>query len=292
MNAQAPGFWVWSLHITFVQVWTKIPFTGSGQDWFAANILWFSIAFPFFDRCLPRRGLCITLATIALLLAARGVVIQHCIPTPPPARLVTPPYWTLWEAYVSPMVRIWEFVVGMCAADIARQIPESLQQRKSWGVIFDGALVAMVISMYVGVSHIQIPFPQDTWKESGVMLSTCVICVAAYCIAVSKNNWGIISRCLTSPLLVGMAKYAYGAYMYQAIILFTGSDVRSLDRWVSTDVQKKLWPFFMTLPWVLAFVSYHHIESPLRRAMDKRLDQWRTVWTNEKLDEETVEAKS
>lgn len=260
-----------------------LPFSANGEGWFVSAILIASLCFPLLHNIRPRNGFWATLRALLFVTMLRST------PT-----FLTMAGWCPFSTYVFAPVRVLEFSAGMLGAQLFQEMPVWMAECGAWDWIFDASLFCAGIPIwFLGYWH--------SWAACESMhgdffltIVFCVTCMSARGVAEQSAECGSravqahfllrpceekergcecqcgvrsfggapLSGLLTSKLLVLPAMYSYQAFIFQEIFC---AGLAMLP------VYLRLWWIPVTAPWVVAVLSVHCLEEPLRCLVEARL---------------------
>jgi len=232
----------------------------SGHIWFVSAMLWTGLCHPLFYNLLRRRGLLVH----GVMLAAAMCFILRYINDKEPLYFFAPP-------------RMLQYIVGMLGALIASQIRSKYKEDignivngQTWGRLFDACF--LVTLAFSRPQFFQYAFNhRNTHICDGVLLSGwTLLLVAGFCMTPGSSMLG---QLLSAQPFQRLATYAYGAYLFQ----FDAQYI--LPLWPANGFCDSKYPepallsFVLAncVPWALAIISFHFLEVPVHRGVEKML---------------------
>lgn len=245
------------------------PFQGLLQGWFTADVVFCAVLFPLLYTWRPdteRWGVCPLIFLCFVTVACYGLF----------GFLVDPHYFKgTFSADHFPCLRLLEFAAGMLSAQIAQNLPSWALSWSGWGWVFDCTLLAIFVICQFWNQLLQQMSLAEVWLISSgwavyplLDMLWCVLMVASVGTAMNGDTNGLLVRILGWSPLTSMAKYSFGAYIYQFIPYHA-------YEWIIGESLSTWWFFglCLLLAWMLAVASEKLMEGPVRCAVNARMKQ-------------------
>jgi len=242
----------WPLSALFLQTWLPRALCfpdGHFIGWFVSDIVFCALCFPFLYNWRPKGTI---KQVVVALTTVLGLHAACCIAFP-----------TL--SYSFPLVRLLEFVLGILTAQLVDESPQWLREWLGWPWVFDGCLV--MVFLVWEVSRFLSGSGRDTPMEEVLSeICWCVLLVAARCAVECPDSHGILLHALGCRPLVFLAKYSFGAYIYQDIVGMIMGALALQIRGQILNTISGVW-----LPFMIAMLSEHLLEAPVRAAVEGQI---------------------
>jgi len=224
------------------------PFDGNGVAWFVSATVLCSMCFPFLHRHMPT-------GRVGIVMALLTVMVISCVADMIPFILFHP---------TSFLYRLMHFLLGILLAQLFGDFPTHVKRWGLWCWAFDGALIGLfLLASYATDTSIAI-------TQALTLPLWCIVLLGARGAAEhtdSGKNWyssGLLIHVLGSSPFACLAKYSYGAYIYQWI-----------PHGCWSYIFHQFSPITMWLPllsvWPLAMLSEHVLEEPVRKRVESRI---------------------
>jgi peptidoglycan/LPS O-acetylase OafA/YrhL len=153
--------------------------------------------------------------------------------------------------------RAWELMIGAGAAFVIPTIDRFAIQNTSTGhfLTFEFIAIASLVSIFI----CYILFNQET-RHPGIITALPVASSALLIVSIQHSNF--TKRALSHPILVYIGLISYGLYLYHNPI-FSFIDIQH-DQSLQDSLLVKL--LFIPVIFIIAFLSYKYIETPIRRS--------------------------
>lgn len=262
----------WPASALYLQGWFGTPvcggtfllMVGNSVSWFVADTIFCSMVFPIFFNLRPQ-GVAKVLAAIFVTLVVSFAVQSQL---------------DQGFGHIFVLFRLLEFVLGMLMAQLTEDLPMSMRAWRGWGYLFD----ATVIIAYPGFEVVRYAFfPGQGDGPYSYLLNRMImsVLVMSACCSYQHPNAadeapsGFFSQVLAGRPLAPMAKYSYGAYIYQWVPRWTYAvtplAITGLAPVSYLGAVLPRWLMEITMTWVLAISSEHLFEAPIRKAAETRI---------------------
>jgi peptidoglycan/LPS O-acetylase OafA/YrhL len=181
----------------------------------------------------------------------------------------------LWSAYISPITRLSEFMMGIAAYQLREKLGQAIKTGWPASVIEIGvALIAVSAVWAADLKFVSdLPFHPD--KPVAIWLSNCgAAIVFALLIAVFALEKGILSRLLNARPLIYLGEISFALYMVHQLVLRYAEDHGYMTP--SYSISTKAIAYWLAAIAVAA-VAHHLIEIPAQRLVWSRLTARRNV---------------
>jgi len=259
---------------------------GNPVCWFTSVVVMGSLLMPLFYNLRPQQKTMQIMGVLAAVISLRallGYPLNHCgfgLHLYQDCSFHNP-LLPLIKTDDNVVVRLLEIVAGALTAQLATTMPPSLLQSQGWGWVFDGVIcIVLLLNVYVArqQSLIDNAFSSKAyplWTAQCMLVLMPILIFAAFAAAQNDGSpsSGLLGRCLAYKPLSSMAKYSFGAYIYQSPaacimmwILSQGDHyhasglIRTLMEWAP-----------VSLSWLFAVASEHLLEKHIRIAVQKRI---------------------
>jgi peptidoglycan/LPS O-acetylase OafA/YrhL len=173
--------------------------------------------------------------------------------------------------YINPLARIFEFVVGMCAALLWRTSITKVRIGPVAGTVIECAAVALLLISFYAVAQLghwvntHYGFAGAQWlgQGSGMALSFAAL------IFVMAFQKGYISAVIGSRLGVFLGEISFMIYLIHYVLL--RAYVLHAE-WFAAWNGQVLLAFYLTLLFALSWLLWLFIEKPMRKLIITRLD--------------------
>lgn len=174
--------------------------------------------------------------------------------------------------YISPLARLFEFVLGMCCGLWWHRIRPRLGSNAiAWTVAEVAAVAFALWCIQYGISTIAGLVQSSPLRAGQEWLGHAAGCFGfAALIWVMASGTGLIGRALTLPPLIFLGEISYGIYLLHQVLIFGYSVHREIMPPIPTVLQ---WPAFLAVLLAASSLSYLLLEQPLRakiRALGRR----------------------
>jgi peptidoglycan/LPS O-acetylase OafA/YrhL len=240
-------------------------FSLNSVSWTISTEFFFYLMFPIL-LVAAQRSIAVPLAVSALI-AALGVGLYAY---GAPRGLTT---LSVDEAiYFNPLVRLFEFVLGMAACSLFWRLRGVVFWKPHFGTALEAAVLVLVLFVMVGTRWIR------TW--SGLHIEAVIYYIQgsgagpvfALMMAIFALQRGWISALLGSPALVALGSISYALYLTHPFIVRCFSD-NSGTGWFNTD---PAWLAYLVL-WTgcaaIASILYVFLERPAQALLRGRTDR-------------------
>lgn len=262
--------------------------SGNQVCWFTSAVVMGSLLMPLFYNLRPQQKTMQIMGVLAAVISLRtllGYPLNHCgfgLDRYQDCSFHNP-LLPLIKTDDNVVVRLLEIVAGALTAQLATAMPPSLLQSQGWGWVFDGVIcIVLLLHVYAARQQSLIDNAFDSkaypmWTAQCMLVLMPILIFAAFAAAQNDGtpSSGVLGRCLACKPLSSMAKYSFGAYIYQApaakimgILLFAFQGdhhhasglIRTLMEWAPVG-----------LSWLFAAASEHLLEKHIRSAVQKRI---------------------
>lgn len=258
-----------------------LPFEGNLVAWFTSGVVWSSLLFPLvYNVIRPERGkrgaavVFMTLLTVISIPVSMQclhflVYGQDRLFTSPLLR----PIFDVENGHFLPY-RLLECVLGMLSAWFFDELSKPWREWRGWVWVFDGAIVALLLLSWAPSpgpenSEIVIHLSYAPKIALSLILWSLVMISSRGAVELpGSGSSGLLIRALGCRPLASLAKYSFGAYIYQqAAIGFLSATGMYTDR---VSQSSALWWLPLPATWFMGYVSEHLLEGPIRRAVESR----------------------
>lgn len=201
-----------ALNLTLSQSWIPKPetyFSLNGVSWSLSNEIFFYAVFPLLilniEKTWRFKLLTTILLTILMLFAFKDSERQLM----------------LWSAYISPLTRLSEFMLGIAAYQIYLK-SQNLKKPKAFtsSCIEFIALFFVACAMWVGDLNFFSGLPLAVNKPVAIWFANCGGALAfAFLIVILAHQRGIISKSMQSRPLVYLGEISFSLYMVHQIVI-------------------------------------------------------------------------
>jgi len=244
--------------------------SGNYVCWFTSAIVMGALVLPLFYNLRPQQKPTHIMVVLAAVISLRALVEYGYGLLP------------IIQTDANVVVRLLEIIAGALTAQLATAVPPSLLQWQGWGWVFDGVIcITLLLNKCVVMQGWLMGIPSEVqtlplWTTHCMLVLMPIVIFSAF--AAAQNGLpssGLLGRCLAYKPLSSMAKYSFGAYIYQvlaarvmAILLSrfhsdhddASGCIRTLMEWA---------PIGLSL--LFAFVSEHFLEKHIRSMVQKRI---------------------
>ncbi len=263
---------LWLANILLIQAW--IPYAESffgynSVSWSISTEVFFYAAFPVLIAGFARKWL-IKLATVALLSLALIII---CLATNLSVYTSLDQGVTLTGVlYINPLARIFEFVVGMCAALLWRATQSKVHVRPVAGTLIESAAVAFLFYSFYAVAQLgawanaHVGFAGAQWlgQGSGMAVSFAAL---IYVMAFQKGLWSSI---IGSRIGVFLGEISFMIYLIHYVLL-RAYVLRS--EWFAGWNGAALLAFYLAVLFGLSWLLWLVVEKPMRKLIIDRFNQ-------------------
>ncbi len=165
---------------------------------------------------------------------------------------------------ILPVVRLFEFIVGMVSAMVYFKIHPVFHPGKTAATCLEVAALSVVILGMVSNQYVlsitgKLIGPQlNTWINNG-SASALTTGVFILCFAMGK---GLLSRGLSMPFFVFLGEISFSIYLLHQIL------IRFFTSVIKPDIQISMWAAFLSFLVILfisSYVSWALVEKPFRK---------------------------
>mmetsp|Transcript_61283 Transcript_61283/g.109122 ORF Transcript_61283/g.109122 Transcript_61283/m.109122 type:complete len:572 (-) Transcript_61283:28-1743(-) len=266
-------------------------FAGNGPLWFLSIVFWLTLAFPLLHNIRPRGHWSIVLAAIFGFMGLHYLMDST---NPREPMLIAPMvFCDLCPSGQSLPGRAVQYFLGMLTAQLFLEVPQEVRQWPHWGWIFD-LCWANIIGVFIW--HMRIPeggiMMGIFWQENMVALEWAYLCALPGYLGIlfaglgdsesrrvhGSSCSGIWIRVLESWPMVKLGKYSLGCYVYHFIPWMLSQ--YNEDAGMILEVNWKYewldhiplpWLVPLSLAWIMAILSEHLLESPIRMYIGYRI---------------------
>jgi peptidoglycan/LPS O-acetylase OafA/YrhL len=250
-------------NIFLIHAWIPITeyfFGYNGPSWTISTELGFYLLFPLliyrFDTTWWWK-LMLSAASLVALVALATYWDMPTFPPPPgePTRLAF--------IYMSPLGRLFEFVLGMTAALFWRRAPRvNWLGTAGWTVIEIAAFAVLAAQLwYVPWMYMQFYFsPLTLMREWPDHAGGCFSFVVV--VFVMASSRGLIARMLSFPVFVLLGEASYAVYILHQVLS------RIYAQYFHAALQLPYWaglPLYLAALIGLSIATFYWIENPIRR---------------------------
>jgi peptidoglycan/LPS O-acetylase OafA/YrhL len=275
------GGWVWNgaweivaANLLLVHGWipsASYYFSFNSVSWSISTEAFFYLAFPFLICRLDRSWWWKLLCTAAFVVAMLGLTDFLKLPPYDPAKLSSITAHGI--AYISPLVRILEFVWGMALASLclrwrALKIVTSLPAWL-WTIFELGALAVVLLSGLYGTHLLCSLFNARSQYAFMVYAAVCGSFPAfGLLIGVLSFERGIVSRLLSAGWLVVLGEISYSIYFVHWTLLHW----YTLNQTMFASVPKTMrYIAYWLAVLSFSFIMWRAVEKPCQRWIRSRL---------------------
>jgi peptidoglycan/LPS O-acetylase OafA/YrhL len=252
--------------LIFVQAFVPslaVMYFGNGLAWSLSCEAFFYALFPVLRARLSRYSIrCLQLIAIAAVIAQICMIaLAHVVMTAGPLRDN--------YLYVNPLLRVYEFAVGVALAlAVRRGWRPTISPRVAFGVLVAG-VVGVSIPNHALPSHI-----------GGLVALPGIVLVIASC--ATRELEGTPVRLLTHRLLVRLGVWSFALYMTHQLLL--RALVADYGRYRLESVPQSIaYPAFLVVAVAVAGIFSTFVEQPMERFLRRRVARGRTVSTADEL---------
>lgn len=251
-------------NILMIQTWVPLNwynFSFDGPEWSISTEFAFYLLFPFLLINLRRTWWIKLILSFLLILAlVETCVILHAQPSKSQFDGIT----TYAIFYLHPIVRVFEFIVGMCAAVVWTKVKPFLKMPVLLGTLVEiGALlsvafytpVAGILYQYVSFLHSE---PATVWYN----YQGALILPFALVIFVMASELGWIGRALSISPLVILGEISYSIYILHVPIAsaIAFNAPQGTPEWIKGVL-------FFSIVFTSAYLVWKWVELPARAAL-------------------------
>ncbi len=259
-------------NIALLQAWIPVGesfFSYNSVSWSISTEAFFYLAFPFLVANLGRTWW-VKLGLVALVSLA--LVVASQVESLPLYTSMGQGITLTGVVYINPLARLFEFMMGMCAAHAWRSLHTKVQLPLLTGTILEGAAVLLVLGSAGPVMHLgawvnaHFGFAGAQWLGQGGGMS---LSFAAFILVMAFQK-GLLSRALGSRALVFLGEISFMVYLIHYVLL------RAYvlhAAWFSTWSDQARLAFFVFVLFGLSTLMWKFIEKPARRLIFTRFDQ-------------------
>lgn len=236
-------------NLLLVQSWypnTDVYFSLNGVAWSLADEAFFYAMFPLLIYRIEKRWIFNLLATV--IVTAAMLTAFRAAPRP----------WLVWAAYISPITRLSEFMLGIAAYQIYRRFGENTISLVK-ATMLELLMVALTVgALWATDLKFVSSMPFIVAKTQSIWASNCAAAIAfAPLIVVIAFQKGLLSNCLLWKPLVYLGEISFSLYMVHQLV----------QRFF--DEHGLFTNYGLSMYWATAIacaaVAHHVVESPLRR---------------------------
>lgn len=200
------------LNFALAQSWVPSPetyFSLNGVSWSLSNEIFFYAVFPLLIINIEKTWalkLLATMAVTALMLFAFKDSERQLM---------------MWSAYISPLTRLSEFMLGIAAYQIYLKLQSHQGAMKSTHSIIEViAVIFVACAMWVGDLNFFSTLPIAINKPVAIWFANCggALAFAVLIVALARQN-GIISKSMQVRPLVYLGEISFSIYMVHQIII-------------------------------------------------------------------------
>lgn len=254
------------LNFTLVQSWVPNPetyFSLNGVSWSLSNEIFFYAIFPLLILNIERTWKIKLIATATLTAFMLFAFKDSERPL------------MLWSAYISPLTRLSEFMLGIAAYQIYLKTYKDSQIRKAAFSGFELIAVLLVASvMWVGDLNFFSSLPIAINKTVSIWFANCGGALAfALLIVVLAQQRGVISKAMQMRPLVYLGEISFSLYMVHQIV------IRVMEMYPSITAGFGL-PATLTIYYISAIVisaiAHNLIEKPVQKIILRAVGKFKT----------------
>lgn len=254
------------LNLTMLHAWIPMQwsfYSFNGPSWSISTELFFYLCFPLLIQGFARTWRIKLALSIVVVLAIVVTLDRLGVPaTTTDKKAVT----TLGLVYVEPVVRLLEFILGMCVAIARSRVVGRLRIGPPAGTVLEAATLVVVFAALLalprGVARLDV---HTIGNAARTLLenSSCAP-VFALLIGVSSLESGLLSRGLRWGPAVLLGEISYSIYLFHEVL------IRIVEyKWpaLSNGQVPLAWAIYGILLIVVAYLSWHFVEKPARRVV-------------------------
>lgn len=246
-------------------------FAFNGVSWSISTEIFFYLAFPFAIYVIKKSQ---TLAAIGFVaISFFGLAAVYTLDKagaqyfPADASELS----SLGVAYISPIGRIQEFLVGIMAFVLTRGLKFEFLQRWRWATAVEVCAVPAFFILLPIIYYTSRTFGNGFGKATGDYLShyMSAYLFAAIIILFSKSH-GAVSRLLSTRPMILLGEISFSMYLTHQILVRYYMAHRDRFSFISDDYK---FYAFMAVTLLLSYLMWRFIETPAQTAIRKLFDR-------------------
>lgn len=275
-GAQPHGFNIALANVFLLQAWIPIfgvYFSFNAVSWSISTEMFFYILFPWlgkdWEKTWLRKSVIISICVFIIL--AIGNLLHV-----PPLNFNSNDYQmsltTHGIAYISPFVRIYEFVIGMCAALIFRRIEPHTDKVPGsiWGML-EILLVLEMGHTWAGGRHLSLAMFGSRETVAGFFVQSAPMAfLFAMIIVVYAIKKGLLSKLLSCKPLIILGEASFSLYLTHQMLLYPFQTHRAALSSIPVIIQ---FGIFFIFAIVASLILHYGVEKPCQRFIINRFSR-------------------
>jgi peptidoglycan/LPS O-acetylase OafA/YrhL len=204
----------------------------------------------------------------ALLLAILLIVLCVLLDLPPYSDTYTGATY-FGFMHIDPLARLFEFVLGICAALLWQRIRSRLGSNL---VFWTLAELCVIVLFFLYIRYVLLVYPSTAgYAPASHWLSIVGIApMSALVLIIMADAQGFIGRALSTKPMVFLGEISFSVYMLHQVLLRAYIENAELFSFIPQDMK---YPLYWTVLLTLCSAVYHGIETPARRMIVSAADR-------------------